>query len=299
VSTALVVAAGGSGTDRVQVVVSVPVVVVVSVRRSRLAGGASAPYPEALVGAQRYVGQAVLGDRAAGADHLRRAGALALLGVEDLGVGLGAQRLVVQVLRVCGRGQPRTELDAVVVGLGGLWRAGSGSGSGEVIAGAPHESGLVEWSSGGQGGGARRDDAGLAFWGAAELFDVAAPGPAAGPVEDLDGVVGLAAVDRCSGLVDGGAQGGLGDEGLAFSVGGAGEVPELGVAHDPVAGELVGGVLTDDESGTRVDLADPRRHERADVGAGVMFSVGAEQVQRRDHGAGVFEAESVAVEHVE
>jgi len=35
------------------------------------------------------------------------------------------------------------------------------------------------------------------------------------------------------------------------------------------------------------------------VSTGVMFSVGAEQVQRRDHGAGVFEAESVAVEHVE
>jgi len=30
-----------------------------------------------------------------------------------------------------------------------------------------------------------------------------------------------------------------------------------------------------------------------------MVSVGAEQVQRRDHGAEVFEAESVAVEHVE
>ena len=64
-----------------------------------LALGEAAPDAEALVVGQRVL-EALGLDLAAGADLLRLAGRAALLGEERLGVGLGAQRLLLPRLGV-------------------------------------------------------------------------------------------------------------------------------------------------------------------------------------------------------
>src|SRR5688572_7619468 len=75
----------------------------------------AAPDPEALVVGQRVL-EALGLDLAAGADLLRLAGRAALLGEERLGVGLGAQRLLLPGLGVGLGADPEQTGDALAHG---------------------------------------------------------------------------------------------------------------------------------------------------------------------------------------